>query len=519
MVVPAVCLRRPYVKELEEGVRLLPTTQGICRHKRVLHYVLPVLPFDGARFCASFEGCARNDMYALRERHLTKTPLKEADKVGAYMKYFCDKLPKTVVYPWTPEKVLAHRSSRLKRRYAEAFKSLRENPLTPRDARVEMFVKFEKEWADEITEKTPRAIQFRSPRYTASISQYLMPVEKKIFSLDKNGVECDVEQRLFAKGLNSFQRARRLQAMHKWKNTVWILLDHSRFDANVTEDHIRWESKIYRRVLAGPTEQLDDLMRMQLSNRGRTKSGLRYVCRGKKMSGEYNTSLGDSVINAALLLYWLRECSTAEIFVDGDDSVIAVSEEDYTKLDLGYFAANGWTTKVEITREFNRVEFCQCRPVEVQPGNWRMVRNPWRVMNRSICTIQRYHGKAWQGYLRAVADCEYYCGFGVPVLEAFAHYMRRHSEGQKPVSITDQLLYRAKIEPHITYRRNVITSLARTSLALTWGISEAEQLALESYFNSANDLPHVHRLVAGPVGRSVCDAGDTHAYDILLRQG
>jgi hypothetical protein len=468
--------------------------------------------------CASFEGCSRNEEYALRERHLTRMPYKDPRAIARMMSRFSNLLPANTVRPWSPKEVLAHRSSRLKRRYENAFASLEVEPLTLRDGRIEMFVKFEKEWADTIDAKAPRAIQFRTPRYTASISQYLMPIEKFIFSIDHQGYPCPLERRLFAKGMNSFQCARRLEAMHRWSNTAWILLDHSRFDANVTVDHIRWESKIYQRICAGPTNQLDWLMRQQLVNRGRTHSGLRYTCRGKKMSGEYNTSLGDSVINAALILDWTAGVD-AEILVNGDDSVVAIQADDMARLDPAYFANNGWNTKVEVVYDFHQVEFCQMRPVEVQMGNWRMVRNPWRVMNRAICTIQRYHGVAWHGYLRAVADCEYYCNYGVPVLEAFAHYIRRHSLGHKAVALNDYAELRARLEPHIKYKVHEPTSTARASLHLAWNITEAEQLVMENYFRTVDDLAHVQRLVIGPVGRSVCDAGDTHAYDILLRQG
>ncbi len=516
-MVPAVCLTRPFEKELEADVRLIPATRGVCRHKRVLHYVLPLLPFDGARFCAAFEGCARNEEYALRERHLMKTPAKDQAGVDAYMRLFFDLLPKNVVFPWSPEQVLAHRSARLRRRYADAFESLKQQPLTPLDSRVSTFVKFEKEWADEILGKTPRAIQYRTPRYTASVSQYLMPIEKFIFKIDALGEQCDVPNRLFAKGLNSFQRARRLVAMHRWSDTVWILLDHSRFDANVTVDHIRWESKIYQRVLAGPSRELDALMQQQLRNRGRTGSGLRYTCHGKKMSGEYNTSLGDSVINASVILYWVKDVD-AEVILDGDDSVIAVSRSDYGKLDLDYFEKNGWTTKIETTSDFHQVEFCQSRPIEVQPGNWRMVRNPWRMLNRSVCTIQRYHGESWQGYIKAVAECEFACNFGVPVLEEFTHYLRRHAGNAKKIVLReDGVQFRAKMEPHIRMKRMDINSCARTSMALAWGVTEAEQLAIEQYLRMADDSAHVQRLITGPVGRPVCDAGDTHAYDCVLR--
>lgn len=455
----------------------------------------------------------QNEMQALHERHIMAVGEKTALSVASYMGRVFELLPAQVAEKWSPSKVLAHRSGRLRRRYENAFKSLSEKSLVPKDANIAMFVKFEKEWSDVIYEKTPRAIQYRTPRYTATISQYLMPIEKWLFGCDKNWApNSPVTSRIFAKGLNSFDRASRLYSMWRWSDTTWVLLDHSRFDANVNLHHIKWEKKIYCRLTAGDTRELEELMNYQFRNTCYSGSGIKYKCSGKKMSGEYNTSLGDSIINASLIQKWLDGID-AEFIVDGDDSVVAIRTSDYHKLDMCYFKNNGWDTKIETTRTFNHVEFCQARPVEIRPGVWRMVRNPMRSLSRAVCTVQRYYGAAWKRYLTSIGLCEWYCGFGLPILDEFARYLLRHGEGAKPLA-TIQDDFRAKFEPHLRVQRMAISESVRASFALTWGIDVPTQYALERYYSQAKHQNYVQRVIDRPMGELMCEFSTTYHVNV-----
>lgn len=493
----------------------MPVVAEGCRHKRCLTYVLPLPKADGMRFCAAYQGCYRNEMHALHDRHIMKVGEKTTNSVDAYMGRVFQLLPSEVVGKWTPSQILAHRSGRLKRRYENAFKSLQFTPLQQKDANVTMFIKFEKEWSDVIHEKTPRAIQYRTPRYTASLSQFLMPIEKWLFSCDKDWYpNSPLESRIFAKGMNSFDRAKRLLAMHRWQDTVWVLLDHSRFDANVSLDHIKWEEKVYTKLIAGPTEDLHRLMRSQYRNICYAGSGLKYTCVGKKMSGEYNTSLGDSLINASLIQAWIQNID-AEMLIDGDDSVVAMSKADYDRMDMNYFENNGWNTKVETTTTFNHVEFCQSRPLEIRPGNWRMVRNPYRTISRSLCTVQRYYGQAWKRYLTSIGLCEWYCGFGVPIVAELSKYLLRHGEGAKPLAFIQET-YRAKLEPHSKPGSKEISDWARGSLALTWGIDIPTQLELERYFANAKHQAHLQKVIDRPMGGLICEQTTPYHVNVGL---
>lgn len=481
-----------------EGARLDCNNADPCKHRRVITYFLPRLapwlPYQGAH-----QGCAQNEAWGLANRHITRTPAKS--EVGWIMASLCEWLRghRRGVRAYTPSQVLARRSGRLRRRYAAAFQSLTVWPLCPRDARVTAFVKFEKADLGSLSSKPPRLIQHRSPRYCAAISRFLMPIEKLVFALDHRGATCGVEGRVFAKGLNSWQRARRILAMKRWADTAWVLIDHSRFDSQLSREFIAAECDVYRFLL--PDQEMSDLLRSQLRNTGRTRGGVRYTVTGTKMSGEYNTALGDSLCNYALLRTWTRDVD-AELFVDGDDSVVAVSAEQLNLLDPAWFVQHGWNTKVEVVRgELERVEFCQSRPVWF-PDGWRMTRNPTRLLSRGQCTVKNFRGDGWLRYIRACADCEAVCGVGTPVHQAYAQYLLKHAQGRSACKDAPDDSYKAQFEPRFVGWQEIHPE-TRASYHAAWGLTPSGQVALEREILARDDRQHTARLISadGPYER------------------
>jgi hypothetical protein len=440
----------------------------------------------------AYEGCSLNERAALVSRHIidVNEPDPAVVSRGLELLWAHPDLELShflgQVDPWSPEKVLAHKESRLKRRYGNAFESLTRLPLQPKDNRVAMFVKFEKWPLNKIGEKAPRAIQFRNPRYTASIASFLMPVEKCVFRL--------IQEPIFAKGLNTFERGERLGRMDRWVDTVWLNIDHSKFDAHMTTPWLRAEHAVYNALCRDP--DLARLLRVQLSNRCRSKYGTVYTCEGRKMSGEYNTSLGDSLVNF-MILHAFLDGIDAEVLLDGDDSVVALSGKDMGKLDFRFFERAGMDTKVEVVNDITEVRFCQCGVVKVA-GRYRAVRDPIRVLSRGVYSVRRYSGRGWLKYLTAWGEAELAVFGGIPVLQEYALYLRRHGRGEKPAKLSDWSLDRRKLEPFARHPRAFpITEETRASFYSTFGMSITEQVELEEYFRCADHSAHVDRLMLG----------------------
>lgn len=384
--------------------------------------------------------------------------------------------------------VLAARTGAQKQRYARAIASLEREVLGKFDTTVRMFVKFEKAPVADLADKAPRAIQFRSPRYVVELARYLMPLEKFIFRKRAPG------RVAFAKGLNSFERAQALHdgMMRVGPYTKFLLLDHSRFDAHLSKEWLEVEHHVENELCRRP--ELAQLLKLQYRNRGVTTNGLRYWSEARKMSGEYNTSLGGNIINYGLLKTWCPDPSY--VLCDGDDGVIII-KDDRQVPDIDWFYSAGFKTKLEVVSNFGDILFCQTKPIEYMPGLFRMVREPGRLISRASFTIRSYNGKAWLGYYAALGKGELAMNCGIPVLQAFALALIRFAQGAKPVKLEGWDFYKYTLEP--SYANPVpmpIHSVARNSFAASFGISIVEQLRWEALLSTWDIGDHIGRLLA-----------------------
>lgn len=155
------------------------------------------------------------------------------------------------------------------------------------------------------------------------------------------------------------------------------------------------------------------------------------------------------------------------------------------------------TTKLEDeTDTFESITFCQCRPVELAPGTWRMVRHPERVVNRAVHSVNVYPGKGWLRLCRAIGECEYACNTGVPILQCFAEYLIRHARGAKALKLNDYDEVRIHYEPKPWKSFEVLPS-ARVSFEKAFGIPIGVQYAVERYLSNADHSTFINALVNG----------------------
>lgn len=440
----------------------------------------------------AFHGCAENEMAALAGRHLLKTPLPEPALVSrAYSRlYKRFRSMKGAATTWTADRVLAARSGQLRRRYEEAYESIALRPLDSEDAKVKMFVKLEK-WPASAFAKAPRAIQYRSTRYTAELARRLIPVDKILFRPSSN-THC-------MKGLNSFERARRLLAMDRWVDTTYIGLDHSKWDAHQSGLWLQAEHSFY--CWLNPDPELPAMLRYQRRNKCRSANGIKYVMQDKRCSGDWNTSTGNNQTHTCILEDLLTEAlgerfSDWDFVHDGDDGVIATSQRNLHKIANlpKMFLRYGLTTKVDApTQHIEEVQFCQSRLIRLGDHTARMVRDPYRAISRALTSVKKLAPSQMLSYLASVGACELSCNDGVPVMESFARYVSRHSHGAKVMEDRD-LTYRTRLEKG---NRNIpITERARASFAVAFAILPGEQLLLEDYFNTSNHDVFVGRTTA-----------------------
>nr|WKV33506.1 MAG: RNA-dependent RNA polymerase [Riboviria sp.] len=265
-----------------------------------------------------------------------------------------------------------------------------------------------------------------------------------------------------------------------WDSTsdpIAVLIDHSKFDSSVMKEHIKLEEKCY--LSRFEDEDLRELLSHQYVNNCYSKGGIAYTCVARKMSGEYNTSLGDSIINYGVLreVFGDKACYV----INGDDSVVVLEKALFNEAlvkDPSTWGRFGFKSTVDVARSFEEIDFCQSRPVEVD-GEWRMIRSPWRAIARSTFSVKRYRGVAWRRLLAAMADSEIACSDRVPMLQAWALRLRRASAEASP--LPGEVSYRASLERKPTL--GPVSDDTRLSFAAAFGVDTTVQLAFERWFD------------------------------------
>lgn len=434
----------------------------------------------------SWDDCLCNELQALYNRHLCQAAdgAKLSEHGVKAMRKVARELAQTIgpIGRVSQKYIVDHKPSAKRAGYEQARISLLTRPLTKKDTKISMFVKNEKVLLSEVQTKEPRAIQFRPRRFNLVYATYYHPFEQALFKMDWRHTG-----RVVAKGLNQDGRAMRLRKMYDaHAQPACVLIDFSRFDSHVTRQHLRLEHAVTRKC-CGRHGDLEFCMRSQIENSGRSKHGIRYKSSGGRMSGDQNTGGGNSVINLLQLQAWLDHSGVeGQIFLDGDDSVVIVERQDLGELDPMWLQNNiGMKVKSSVVLRFEDIEFCQCQPVEIAPGKWRMVRNPSRAISKDVVTVQKYPAKVLPKLLAAIGDCELSLNIGVPIMQEFARYLTRASS--KRVALPNDMAFRARemcaIRPGKAHPRE-IHPLARVSFQRAFGISVSEQLLLESWFRA-----------------------------------
>lgn len=354
--------------------------------------------------------CTCNELVSLRNRHLVDRTL------GGYDRRFMLERFREVSKDWAlPVKRYSYQqvvdcyTGSKKRAYTYAMLEVRKFGIRKHDHLVRMFVKPDKYAVDEIELKAPRAIQYRHTRYNLVLASYLKPFEEMFYQLPgRNGL------RVVTKGLSPVAIADLLlQKVELFNAPVYISCDHSKFDSTINVDHLKFEHAIYKRVYKD--RELKQLLSRQMHNKGFSRNGIQYSVRGTRMSGDYNTGLGNSLINRAVLEAWLKDVKH-EIMLDGDDAVVIVEASDVQKLDENFMERCGFTTRISSTHELQEVEYCKRRMCFSQPPV--MVRNPIRALSNFAITTYNYGALGFERWARGTYYCEQVSNKGVPIFRS-----------------------------------------------------------------------------------------------------
>lgn len=443
-IVDSICLQRVPLEKLPKGAKIR-TNDRELRHREGKFTLTHTNTY--AYQVGVHSGCHHNQLVSLHNRHL-RLPNTGFDP--KFMKQYLTHGPVTRLTKMKPLQFAKCYSGSKRRKYIEAAFNLHD--WSPQ---VKMFVKAEKAPLDKIYEKAPRAIQFRGREYNILLGMHLKPVEEYYYSDYWREMG---ELTPIAKQLNLREKAQNLRA--KWKmfhNPMALLLDHSKFDSSINVAHLKFEHQYYLKFFP----QLKNLLRQQLNNKGRTDY-LTYQVKGTRMSGDYNTALGNTYLNHRLLLGFLKYCGIrGEMLLDGDDSVVIIEQCDFPRIKMDYFDKMGFVTKCEYATQFEKIEFCQARPVKTVTG-WVLARNPQRFLSHNQLSKEM---KAVDRWLAGVGIGDLATGSGLPIQQEVAWKMAWLSN--RPL-YTEQVLRR--LEQGYSMNRERITAECRQSYYEAWGV-------------------------------------------------
>lgn len=420
-------------------------------------------------------GCICNERAALHNRHLVDRSYIPFDQ--SYFMKCARKVNREFAFqglaPCKFHDIISRYTGPKRQLYLRALDDIRTYGFDHRWAHIKMFVKPDKFPFAKAMVKPPRAIQYRSPAFNLLLAHYLKPIEDWFYnSLSPGGF------RFAAKGLNNVQRAINLKEMSStFDNPAYILLDHSSFDSTINETHLRTTHKFYTKL--NNSSKLKMLLKFQLNNKGWSKHGIKYMVKGTRMSGDFDTALGNTYINYVALRSWLRLAGVrGEIMLDGDDSVVIVERSSMYRLDMDHFGKCGFETKMEVVYDLVDVEFCQSKYLPTEPP--RFSRNPIRALSRLNISVKNYHGSGWRRYQSGIGHCEMAVNQGVPILYPIGLKLARLSK--RPIFDTEMEYKVSSVE----ICDIPITDEVRVAFYQAWGISPYEQIAIESEYT-----PHI----------------------------
>lgn len=426
--------------------------------------------FTGTYQAVTHAACVCNEMRALYNRHLIDRCLPEYDKYY-YRGCFNSVLSEfhfSTLEPCSYYQIINRYHGSKKNAYMFAHQLITDYGYLRQWAAINMFVKPDKYPLQDAYDKAPRAIQYRRPAFNLMLARYLHPVEEWFYQQ-----KSPTGFRFVAKGLNNVDRAILLKEVSEsFQNPVYVLLDHSAFDSSITVDHIKSCHKFYNKLIKSRT--MNKLLRSQLNNKGYSRHGIKYTIKGTRMSGDFDTALGNTLVNYAVLRSWLKLAGIrGEIILDGDDSIVVVERASLAKLDFNHFSRVGFSTKHSVVHDITEVEFCQGKYLPTNPP--RFARNPLRALSRYNISVRNYHGPGWHRYLAGVGRGEMAVSSGVPILEAI---------GSKLANLSDKPLY----DTESWYRSTTVGTVAsitdevRDAFCTAWGITPSQQINMESEY-------------------------------------
>lgn len=390
--------------------------------------------------------------------------------------------------PVSPEEFSQMYKGRKRTIYTNAVESLYLTGVRRRHAYSNSFVKCEK----VNPSKAPRCIQPRTPVYNVGVGRRLKPIEHRLY----RAVDKIFGSKTIMKGYDCRQQGSILK--RKWdrfRKPVAVGLDATKFDMHVSATALRWEHSIYKYIYRGD-KSLARYLSWQVNNVGKgycADGKLSYSVDGRRFSGDMNTGSGNCIIMCGLVYAYASDRGVPiELANNGDDCQVFMEQGDLDRFMVGldaWFLEMGFRMTIEEPAyEFERVEFCQMRPIW-NGEFYTMVRNIPTAREKDSMTSQDLRSEGMLSkWMYAIGECGLALNSGVPIMqEMYVAYMR-HGTKSKLSEHHSMLTGGRYLAQGLEAKQRVVTDEARLSVFLAWDITPDEQVAIEEVYRTMGPL-------------------------------
>lgn len=328
-------------------------------------------------------------------------------------------------------------------------------------------------------------IQARHQTFNIEYGRYIKKIEESLTKHPKYGVH-------FGKG-NYDQIAAKITKLAV-KYPYYTELDHKEFDAHVTPEMLSLTHLYYQNVYrCGEIKKsIRQLAKQTINNKCKTRDGDRWFVRGTRMSGDVDTSLGNSLINYAIIKELISRLGLkGTVIVNGDDCIIFTNKPVDINQALQILLEFNMESKIPkpSTKNINTVEFCRTKLVIRDDGTPTMMIDPERIVRIFGMTYSLVGDRYYMDYIREVAYCNAIINAGNPLGRAFAVVFGndswlatvRHAIKSPKIFQTILQLQREKIKKELTLLKHVDRNLVRTALKQLEVGHSSNELTVDMY--------------------------------------
>lgn len=387
---------------------------------------------------------------------------------------------------WTHDEFVQSYTGSKRRRYEAAASTLAKRGLRRSDGYLKTFIKAELYNGTNKADPCPRLIQPRSPEYNVVVGSYLRPAEKLIYK----AIDAVFGHHVVLKCDNMFKRASTICGYwSEFKRPCFVGLDASRFDQHVSPEALEYEHSLYNDIFRDPV--LANALSWQVRQRGfanMADGDVEYEVDGCRASGDMNTALGNVFLMCAITHNFLSTLDCHWRFInDGDDCGIFIEQEHLFKLDAlpAHHLQFGFEMEVEPPAYIiEQIEFCQCRPIQLNESEWMMVRNVHKAMRNDWICITSKDWCTTEEILHATSLCGLALYGDVPVLGVM--YAAMNQFGGRKDRINRLLETRDGWRRTLTgHRLNPVDeTIARVSFYNAFALLPDEQLCIEEMYRA-----------------------------------